>query len=186
MDKKHFVIRLAALIFPGVLIWLLVQELVGAGEDDFTAPALAGFIAIGITGLAALLVWNRPVTIQILTAAAICVLVVVGHHVLITRDPVRQIKNILRGSWKSIPAEGQGSGTVTLDFVNDHDVAIGISNVHTCKYEITRNQHLVIVDNFDTTNSATTTYEILNLQKDSLQLKMEFEILQFARQREAP
>jgi hypothetical protein len=179
MDKRHFVIRLAALIFPGILIWLFVQEIIG--EDDFKAPALAGIIAVGVVGLAALLVWNRSITLQVITAASICILVVVAHHVLIEGDPVRQIKKSLRGSWRSVPAPGQGSGIVTLDFVNDHEVAIGISNIHDCKYEITRNQHLIITDHV-----GTDTYEILHLQNDSLQLKMEFETLQFIRAKHHP
>src|SRR5690349_6819571 len=174
MDKRHLIFRLTALLSCAVIVWFFAMEL----EGGFSMPGLSAAIAIGVVGIGALLLRNRSLKIQLLAAALLCSVVTILFRVVIAEDPVRNITKQLHGSWKSIPAAGRGSGTVTLDFVDDHVVDVGISNVERCAYEITRNHELVVSDHLNKT-----TFQILQLHNDSLQLKMEFETLQFVRVR---
>lgn len=174
MDNRRLLIRLIALIAPVLIIWFVVDELT---SDDTPMPGLSAFIAIGVTFLTALLVWNRTMRVQLLTSALLCAVVVVLFRVIISNDPVRHLHRELRGRWRSIPDPARGSGIITLEFLNDHEVDIRISNISRCHYEVTPREELVITDHLNTT-----TFEVLDLHDDTLHLKMEFGRMRFVRE----
>lgn len=173
MNKKHLLLRATALISCAVIVWLFVVELL----DTYSMPGLSAVIAIGVTGLTALLVWNQSLKVQLLTAALLCSTITILFRVMIADNPARKITKQLRGAWASVPVPGHRS-TITLDFIDDHVVDVNVSNVNRYEYEITRNQELVLRE-----SGNTNTFEILYLKNDSLRLKMEFETLVFVRRK---
>jgi hypothetical protein len=174
MDKKQ-IIQLSAIVIPFILISLFVRDL--AKEGNAAAAGLGGLIAAIVIAAGGFLLRNKSLAAQVIVSVCVTVIIIVLIRVTIVNDPVHQIKEELRGSWKSVATDDPEAASVTLSFLNDHDVEIELSNTRTCRYEITRSQELIITDNV-----TTTTYEILHLKNDSLHLKMEFEILQFVRE----